>query len=181
MNLPHLCARCGSTEITSVWRLKGAVVTHDWGNITAALLFLFIQWTGPQTREKYDVPVPVCNRCLPPLRRARAICATLRIAGVLIGAGWLGIRTYEISYDDEFFGPLLWIGAAVVGALIGWAAALLLGLALNALTQTRLGSFNGRYFRFHNQDFEAQFGELNPGWAKPGTRKSCRPAAPRRC
>jgi hypothetical protein len=101
----------------------------------------------------------------------RNLAAVLALAGVLTGACWLGHKTYQSDDDDECFGPFPWIGAACLGALIGWGVGVLLGFMGKVFTSTDLGSFNGHYFRVRNKDFEPQFGELNPGWANPQTRK----------
>lgn len=165
MNVPHMCARCGTPNIKALFQLKGTAVTHEWGWATSWLLCYFSPWNGPMTREKYAISVPLCGKCLVPVRRAHSAAKVLAVAGLLAGAAWLGVKGHQLE-DEEFSGILSIVGVGA-GAVIGWGAGRALGWIIQTLTATELGSFNGRYFRFRNKEFERQFGAMHPGWARP--------------
>jgi len=77
-------------------------------------------------------------------------------------------------YGTGIMGVLLWLYLAQTNnedALAHWivivVAVWLLILVAHSLLATRIGSFNGKYFKFKNPAFFREFALLNPDLVKP--------------
>jgi len=167
MQMPTICARCGQSEGTTTWNVKGTVSTREERLGVSALLCLLTHRSDRVRRESYCFSAPVCEACRRPLLIERVLTIVLRLAGLIGGGLGLGLSCNRLDPNDEYFGPFVWIITGLLGCLGGGLAALLSAWIIDFITHSNLASFTGLHSPFRNSEFYRQFAALDSAWVKP--------------
>jgi len=155
--VPQICCNCGSRP-GSRKMLQTGSASVDAG------------------RRKYEWRVPICPEC------------EKKLAGKTLTPIWGGLALFAVVTATLMFQMATappeehasLITGSVLFALL--AAVIILGLSLLTrklfFSRHRLSSFDGRYFKFKNEQFFAEFARLNPDLVDPAFTPAENDASP---
>ncbi len=161
--LPTRCARCGSLDVATTWKVRQKTVeTSAWSYITLWLGFYIFH------NETLAFDVPICRACHEKLEKIRKITR-----GILISLAVLfGLVFGSVYWVQAVRGNALLAGIAtllliaVIGALFGGFIGAVCKLVINEGTNYEFCGYDGKYFQFKNKLFRREFALLNPGLIK---------------
>ena len=145
LNMPNLCARCGTQPGESAWPIYAR--------------YSFSYKLSRTTYKKSRFHVPVCNSCKSQLERDNALW--LKVSwGSGIGALTMIILAILIYEHSSLF--LILSLLALIVLLVAYIK------RSKYWRDSGIASYDGKVFTFTNKAFQEKFAELNPTLVKKG-------------
>ena len=160
---PELCSRCGSPEVTAVWRANQQTGKFD----VKAFLTAWFGVNIPRFAAKtYDVPV--CNACGDQLVRIHKITRwiTISLAALLGLIAGLVFLVKGVSLNNLLAGLVILLLIIMFSAAIGAFGGIIFGLAIQDALNYEFCSYDGQYYHFKNKKFRREFTLMNPELVK---------------
>jgi hypothetical protein len=160
---PELCARCGSRDISTTWKVRQTT------SETSALSFITL-WLGYYVfrNESFAFDIPICRTCQGKLERIQKITRRITIFLAVL----FGLVLGSVYWVKAVRGNALLAGIAallliiVIGALIGGFVGLVCGLVIKEGTNYEFCGYDGKYVEIKNKVFRREFASLNPSLVK---------------
>ena len=160
---PELCSRCGSPEVTAIWKVTQKTDKFYLGAFLTSWFGLNIPRFASSTFD-----VPVCNKCGDQLVQIHKITKwiTISLAALLGLISGLVFLVKGVSVNNLLAGLFILILITLFSAMIGAFGGIIFGLAIQDALNYEFSSYDGQYYQFKNKKFRREFALLNPALVK---------------